>query len=136
MEVQRSGGCSYCFKTGYRVCESWFKGNEPIPNVQVDQLKVEGIHTAVNKAVNEDTLNMTNWHSKCGTTHCRSGWAITLAGVEAKRLEALTNSMFAGMVVFALSSDITLNPQRFYDSKQNALQHIEACADQEQKEGK
>jgi hypothetical protein len=50
-------------------------------------------------------LEMGNWHGKspCGTTHCRAGWAITLAGEAGRKLEQVFGPSTAGALIYALS---------------------------------
>ena len=76
---------------------------------------------------------MQTWHT-CDTTHCRAGWAITLAGKEGKELEKKTSSLFAGMVIFNKSSDIKVHLHRFFDSNKYAMDDIKKCAELERKD--
>jgi len=46
-------------------------------------------------------LDMTKWH--CGTSHCRAGWAIQLAGPDGAKLEAATSPETAGALIYAVS---------------------------------
>lgn len=48
------------------------------------------------------TLDMSNWHT-CATTHCRAGWAITLAGPDGAALEAAVGSAAAGALIYHAS---------------------------------
>ena len=49
---------------------------------------VENIDAAILAAINAGgKLKMSDWHT-CKTTHCRAGWAVTLAGDAGKELEA------------------------------------------------
>ena len=47
-------------------------------------------------------LDMGTWH-QCETTHCRAGWAITLAGEKGRALEASVGSSAAGALIYAAS---------------------------------
>jgi hypothetical protein len=73
---------------------------------------------------------MDGWHS-CGTTHCRGGWAITLAGEAGKLLEEKTSSEFAAMMIFKASSKIEVPPTRFYETDEKAMADIRRCAELE-----
>ena len=61
---------------------------------------------------------MGNWH--CGTTHCRAGWVVTLAGEPGKTLEDRFNTELAAMLIYRESGS-PINPGRFYDSNDAAL---------------
>lgn len=50
----------------------------------------------------EGALRMRMWHT-CATTHCRAGWAITLAGQEGKILEAEVGPNAAGALIYFAS---------------------------------
>ena len=96
--------------------------------------KIENIHQRVLEAVaNEKTFNMEGWHNEteCGTTHCRGGWVITLAGEAGKKLEAHTSPEFAAMQIYKASSVIKVSPVRFYETNEVALADIKRCAAEE-----
>ena len=61
---------------------------------------------------------MSSWH--CGTTHCRAGWVVTLAGEAGKALEDRFNTELAAMLIYRESGS-PINPSRFYDSNDAAL---------------
>ena len=71
---------------------------------------------------------MSMWH--CGTTHCRAGWVVTLAGDEGKALEAFYNTELAAMLIYRESGS-PINPARFYDSNDDALADMKRLAEQE-----
>ena len=66
---------------------------------------VPDIHRAVLRAVGPDgeALNMREWHSDCGTTHCRAGWAITLAGEAGRELEERVGPSAAAALIYQAS---------------------------------
>ena len=66
---------------------------------------VPDIDAAILAAIGDDAdgLDMVDWHSDCGTTHCRAGWAITLAGPEGAALEAALGPDAAGALIHAAS---------------------------------
>ena len=74
---------------------------------------------------------MDNVHT-CDNTHCRGGWAITLAGAEGRALEKFYNWELAAMLIYD-ASDPTykINPARFYDSNEDALADMKALAEKE-----
>lgn len=73
--------------------------------------------------------NMRDWHldGECGTTHCRAGWAIHLAGKAGYELEReLGSAERAGAQIYMASVGFT---PWFYDpSDENALNDIRRCA--------
>jgi hypothetical protein len=73
---------------------------------------------------NGENFDMTSWH--CGTTHCRAGWAITLAGEAGSKLEEAVGSAAAGRYIYEAS---TGRPApNFYATTKDALADIERCA--------
>ena len=74
-------------------------------------------------------LEMSTWHT-CETTHCRAGWAVTLAGKDGKNLEEFFNTELAAMMIYDASCpDFKINPARFYDSNADALADIKKLAE-------
>jgi hypothetical protein len=69
-------------------------------------------------------LQMNQWHS-CETTHCRAGWAITLAGEPGKSLEQKYGPHRAGVILYAVS---TGRIPSFYTTNNLALADIRRCA--------
>ena len=94
--------------------------------LQVKVPVVENLDKKVLKAVGKagENLNMEDWH--CGTTHCRAGWAITLAGEEGKKLESVLGSKLAGRYIYEASTGRVA--PRFFVSKETALKEIKRCA--------
>ena len=83
---------------------------------------ISNIHKAVYAAASKpDALNMFTWHSECGTTHCRAGWVITLAGEEGVELERtlLTNAA-AALIYYASDPSLEHVPEWFVN-KTDAL---------------
>ena len=70
------------------------------------------------------SLNMSAWHT-CETTHCRAGWAITLAGGAGKDLETKFGPFAAGGMIYRASTGRTPN---FFASNDAALTDIKRCA--------
>ena len=69
-------------------------------------------------------LDMRQWH--CGTTHCRAGWAITLAGSAGQALEEALGSEVAARLIYESS---TGRPApNFYASNSDAIADIRRCA--------
>ena len=64
---------------------------------------IAGIDVAILAAIEAGGgLDMSSWHA-CETTHCRAGWAITLAGGRGKELERLYGSSVAGALIYHAS---------------------------------
>lgn len=94
--------------------------------------KITDIHQKILESCRMDgALNMNAWHSGCGTTHCRAGWAVHLAGEKGREIEKSTNTAFAAMLIFKASSPIRVASARFYDSDEAAMADIERCAAEE-----
>jgi hypothetical protein len=77
-------------------------------------------------------LVMNSWHT-CATTHCRAGWAITLAGDAGRKLEAQTTSYLAGRLIYEASRPGVPCPD-FYAENDKALADIRRCAAEQTKD--
>jgi hypothetical protein len=87
---------------------------------------VRGLDAKILKLIEsgDGQLNMTAWHT-CKTTHCRAGWAVTLAGDAGRKLEAKIGTAAAGALIYHRS---TGRVPDFYASNKDALADIVACA--------
>jgi hypothetical protein len=89
---------------------------------------IPDIHHAVYEAASQpNALDMSQWH--CGTTHCRAGWVVTLAGDAGKELEAATSTPFAAMQIYR-ASDPTWAMSDFFASNADALADMKRLAEQ------
>lgn len=76
-------------------------------------------------------LDMSQWHGDggdggaCGTTHCRAGWAIHLAGAAGAELERRVDSEAAGRMIYLAS---TGRAPYFFGSNERALEDVTRCA--------
>ena len=70
------------------------------------------------------TLDMARWHT-CKTTHCRAGWAITLAADEGNVLELKVGPFHAGAMIYRAS---TGRAPHFFADTATALEDIRRCA--------
>ena len=89
-----------------------------IPNIDraiLDAVKQEGC-----------SLDMSKWHT-CETTHCRAGWAITLAGPVGKTLEEVLGASVAGALIYNASRPGKRVPD-FHASNEDAMADMEKCA--------
>jgi len=93
--------------------------------------KIENIHQTVYAAASQPgALNMSDWHM-CGTTHCRAGWVVTLAGDEGKALEGRIGTPAAASLIY-LASDPTIERfPNFYCDNETALADMKAMAEKE-----
>lgn len=74
------------------------------------------------------TLDMSSWHDHaCKTTHCRAGWAITLAGADGKALEGRFGPHRAGSMIYRASRPGKYVPH-FFATSERALSDIRECA--------
>jgi uncharacterized protein YjbI with pentapeptide repeats len=88
---------------------------------------IPDIDAAILKAIRDGgALDMGTWHV-CETTHCRAGWAITLAGLPGKMLEDRIGPAAAGALIYAASRPGKPVPD-FYAGNNEATADLEACA--------
>ena len=86
------------------------------------------IDAAILAAIGEDAsgLDMKDWH--CGTTHCRAGWAVTLAGEAGEALEKRFDTGAAGALIYAASRPGMPVPN-FFATNADALADLRKCAE-------
>ena len=104
--------------TGAVLRDAKFLNNTPV---------VPSIDAAILTAIGADAsgLNMDSWH--CGTTHCRAGWAVILAGDAGVALERQIGTAAAGALIYAASRPDKPVPD-FYASTADALEDLRECA--------
>jgi pentapeptide repeat protein len=94
---------------------------------------IPNIHQTVFAAASlPGALNMENWH--CGTTHCRAGWVVTLAGEEGKALEEKMGTAGAAMAIYMASDTERWKTERlpnFYCDNEKALSDMKRMAEEE-----
>ena len=92
--------CSYCsYCSNCSDCLDCSEKHNTSENLNIPTIKK--IHQKVLTAVSkEGALNMSDWHSDCGTTHCRAGWVVVLAGEEGLKLEKQTSTEFAAKQIY------------------------------------
>jgi hypothetical protein len=100
-------------------------GAPPVP-------KIENIHALVLAAASApNALAMERWHT-CGTTHCRAGWVVHLAGEAGYALERFHNTALAAQLIYRESNPaIPVSPPRFYETNDQALADMRRMADLE-----
>jgi hypothetical protein len=81
--------------------------------------------------LNPELFEMGSWHGSnaCGTTHCRAGTVIHLAGPAGAELERKHGSEQAGYMIYRASKGTA---PYFYGDNKEALADIERCAAEEQ----
>jgi hypothetical protein len=99
-----------------------FLGCPPIP-------VIENIHKKIYEAatIPPEALDMSRWHS-CGTTHCRAGWVVHLAGKAGYDLERFHNTPLAAQLIYG-ASGYQINPCRFYDDNKDAIADMKRLAE-------
>jgi hypothetical protein len=98
------------------------KFRERNPDVPVIEQLDAKILAAVENGAGK--LDMSRWHS-CQTTHCRAGWAITLAGDAGKALEEKYGPHHAGRMLYIAS---TGRVPHFFADNAGAMEDMRACA--------
>ena len=78
-------------------------------------------------------LAMARWHgdASCGTTHCRAGAAVHLAGPAGYALEAKVGTAVAGALIHQASCPWLDRVPNFYATDAKALEDIRRCAARE-----
>jgi Pentapeptide repeats (8 copies) len=76
-------------------------------------------------------LYMATWH-QCETTHCRGGWAVTLAGPAGAALEEKYGTQRAAAMIYRASTGRT---PHFFASDERALEDIRQCAAEQVSQG-
>ena len=117
----RCSGCSGCLDCSYKQGKKVGNGPPPIP-------VIEDIHRKVYEAAIQEgnSLSMGRWHT-CGTTHCRGGWVVHLAGEAGYALEKRSSPLFAAQQIYK-ASGFLINPCRFFDSNADALADMRRLA--------
>jgi hypothetical protein len=139
--------CSYCYYCYYcSDCSSCFDCSDCSKIKRVEGTKgdkkvfafpfVENIHQRVYEAIieNPKSFNMGSWHGQnsCGTTHCRAGWVIELAGEQGYALQKQTSPTFAALQIYKASCpELPVSPYRFHESNELALANIKEYAEKE-----
>jgi len=98
--------------------------------ISIKHVVVEGLNKKVLEAVDNNSLDMSDWHT-CETTHCWAGWIVHLAGEEGYALENKTSPCFAAMQIFKASNKSSINPSYFFLGDKEAMVKIKEMADTE-----
>jgi hypothetical protein len=80
-------------------------------------------------------LHMRSWHGRsnnwCGTTHCRAGWAIALAGDPGRELELAVGPSIAGAMIYLASRPGQLAPNFFMLNNHWAMRDLRDAAERD-----
>ena len=97
--------------------------------------KIENIHQKVYEAASQDgALDMSTWHeggNVCGTTHCRAGWVIVLAGDAGRTLEWVYGTPAAAALIYIASDPKIGKMPDFYCDNETALADMKERAEKE-----
>jgi len=128
--------CSYC--SGCSDCSycSGCSGKTGLKSESATQPTIptiDNIHTRVFQAASAPaSLDMGSWHNSCGTSHCRAGWVVHLAGEPGYALEKFFNTELAAMLIYRESApDLRVSPVRFYETNEQAFADMKRMADLE-----
>ena len=129
----RCSGCSGCSRcSGCSDCSgcSGCSGKEiqnPTPQPTIPL--IPDIHKAVFAAASDPNhFDMGAFHSPCGTTHCRAGWVIALAGADGAALESYWGSDHAAWLIYWASDPAIDRRPDFYTRNATALEDMARLA--------
>ena len=127
-------GCSGCSHVAKLYGRIGLKGDpETSPYTGAPAIpKIESIHSRILEAASQpEALDMGSWHT-CGTTHCRAGWAVHLAGEPGYALERFHGTALAAQLIYRESSpEMPVSPPRFCETNEEALADMKRLADLE-----
>ena len=124
-------GCSDCSDVAYVWDKKGLKGDPDKATATLGQPTIPviaDIHQKVFEAASQPgALNMNDWHT-CGTTHCRAGWVVHLAGEAGYALERFHNTALAAQLIYRESGH-PINPGKFYVKNDEALADMKRLAE-------
>jgi uncharacterized protein YjbI with pentapeptide repeats len=92
---------------------------------------IENIHQKIYAAASApNALRMESWHT-CETTHCRAGWAVTLAGDDGRELEKRIGTDAAGALIYIASDPTLERVPSWYATNEDALADMKRLAELE-----
>ena len=128
--------CSYCYRCircknchYLKVMDNKSEINNRLPKIN---FAIPNIHSRIYASASQPhALDMEFWHT-CKNTHCRAGWAITLAGENGALLEKMFSPVLAALIIYDASDPtFQLSPARFFDDNDAALDDMKECAEWE-----
>jgi hypothetical protein len=96
--------------------------------------KIRNIHQAIYAAASAPgALDMRHWHRDgyCGTTHCRAGWAVVLAGEGGRVLEGVMGTNAAAALIYKASDPDLERVPNWLASNEAAMEDMRAMAEAE-----
>ena len=96
--------------------------------------QVENIHQKVYEAASQpNALDMGSWHATdaCGTTHCRAGWVVALAGEAGRAMEFCMGTPAAAAMIYLASDPKIEKIPDFYCGNTEALEDMKRLAEAE-----
>lgn len=96
--------------------------------------RISNIHQSIyNAASAEGALDMSTWHRSgyCGTTHCRAGWAVVLAGEGGRVLEGVYGTGTAAALIYQASDPTLERVPDWIASNSDALADMRRLAEAE-----
>jgi uncharacterized protein YjbI with pentapeptide repeats len=96
--------------------------------------KIPNIHQAIYKAASKpEALDMSSWHrgGYCGTTHCRAGWAVVLAGPGGRVLEGVYGTGAAAALIYQASDPKLEKIPNWIDTNEGAMADMKRLAEAE-----
>ena len=76
---------------------------------------------------------MSEWHCDCGTSHCRAGWVVALAGEAGSVLEKHWGTNHAAWLIYKASDPNIAGRPDFFCTNAEALADMKRLAEQEAK---
>lgn len=90
---------------------------------------IPNIHVSVYAAASQpNALDMSDWHA-CGTSHCRAGWIVHLAGKAGYALEEFVGDPALAALIIYRESGYNIDPNRFFDSNDEARADMKRLAE-------
>jgi hypothetical protein len=108
---------------GANLCDANLRGAMGLPVASDSQKRLKAVAQQV--LDQPDSLQMDDWHSKCGTAHCLAGWAIHQAGPMGEILEKLHGPYLAGLLLLGTEA-----AEHFYESNFDVVSWLGSIAQQ------
>jgi len=103
---------------GADLCDADLCGTKGLPEIPV----VENLDAKILAAIEAGgCLKMNEWHH-CETTHCRGGWAVTIAGKQGSVLESVVGTENAAIMIYRESCGGYV--PNFYATDEDAMASI------------
>lgn len=101
----------------------------------IDAPIIPNIHRTLYDAVinNASHFDMETWHAEgeCGTTHCRAGWTVILAGERGEALEKELGTGVAAALIYAASDPELERIPNWMSDNETALDDMRRLAEKE-----